>query len=248
MIRIPGRKNDTDLTRLTEITTLDGADKVPVETTGGGDRRRWISFTNLTTNLAASVVNLVIPSGIMVPWLTTAAPTGWVLASGRTIGSAASGATERANADTATLYAILWQAFSNTELAIQDSAGAPTTRGASAADDFAANKRLPLPDLRDRTVIGLANMGGTDVARISVFDTTVIGKSGGADEVTLTVDNLPAHTHDTDVPVVSAGTGHSGVTEGTSDPAIPVTSSSVGADEPFSIIQPSIVLPFIIKL
>ena len=40
--------------------------------------------------------------------------TGWVRANGRTMGSASSGATERANADTATLFAYLWNNFSNT--------------------------------------------------------------------------------------------------------------------------------------
>lgn len=69
------------------------------------------------------------------------APMGWLLVDGKTIGSAASGATSRANADTSELFGYLW-AF--TAIPIYDSTGAPTTRGASAAVDFAANKRLPL--------------------------------------------------------------------------------------------------------
>ena len=76
-------------------------------------------------------------------------PTGCVLPNGGTIGSAASGATNRANADTADLFAFYWRITSNTDYPIQDSAGAASTRGASAAADFAANKRLPLPNIQD---------------------------------------------------------------------------------------------------
>lgn len=71
------------------------------------------------------------------------APAGWLLIDGKTIGNAASGATSRANADTAALFAELW-AFPAASTPIFDSAGAVSTRGASAAADFAANKRIAL--------------------------------------------------------------------------------------------------------
>lgn len=79
----------------------------------------------------------------------TTAPAGTVNPNGGTIGSAASGATNRANADTADLFALLWAVTSNTDYPIQDSAGAASTRGASATADFAANKRMPLPNIQD---------------------------------------------------------------------------------------------------
>lgn len=66
----------------------------------------------------------------------------------QTIGSAASGATSRANADVYPLYEILWNDWGATVLAIQTSAGAPSVRGASALDDWNAGKRLPLPEAR----------------------------------------------------------------------------------------------------
>lgn len=87
-------------------------------------------------------------TGVMVDFAFPFSPTGWVNMRGRSIGSAASGATERANADTQTLYSFFWTYYDNTKLPIQDSAGAASTRGLSAAADFAANKRMPLPDLR----------------------------------------------------------------------------------------------------
>lgn len=71
----------------------------------------------------------------------------WLLITGpqRTIGNASSGATARANADTLTLYTLLWS-LDAADVAIYDSAGSASTRGASAAADFAANKRIDLPN------------------------------------------------------------------------------------------------------
>lgn len=92
---------------------------------------------------ATALLNLILPIGSILPIADLAAPAGWLLVDGKTIGSAASGATARANADTQALFAKLW-AFSAAAVPIFDSAGAATTRGADAAADFAANKRLPL--------------------------------------------------------------------------------------------------------
>lgn len=92
----------------------------------------------------------------------TTAPTGWVKENGGTIGNAASGATTRANADTLNLFTLLWGEFSNTVLPIQTSSGAASTRGASAAADFAANKRMPLFDSRTRFLRGADDGLGFD--------------------------------------------------------------------------------------
>lgn len=71
----------------------------------------------------------------------------WLMITGpqRTIGNTGSGATARANADTLTLYTLLWS-LDAADVAIYDSAGSASTRGASAAADFAANKRIDLPN------------------------------------------------------------------------------------------------------
>ncbi len=84
---------------------------------------------------------------------------------GLSIGSATSGATSRANADTLPLYRIMWADFENFVLPIQDSEGMATTRGVSADADFAANKRLPLLELRGEHIRVWDDGRGVDSGR-----------------------------------------------------------------------------------
>lgn len=123
--------------------------------------------------------------------------TGWVRVNGRTIGSAASGASERANADCSALYAWLWANFSDTKCPVSGG------RGASAAADFAANKTITLLDFRDRALVGLDSMGNAAAGGLLAANIT----SGGGDTVntaaatggeanhTLTVGESAAHDH-----------------------------------------------------
>jgi microcystin-dependent protein len=215
-----------------------------------------------------------VPTGFITPYAGATAPTGYVLASGRTIGNAASGGTERANADTAALFTLLWDAFANTQLPIQDSSGTASTRGANAAADYAANKRLPLPDLRGRAVAGLDNMGGTSANRLTgasgSVDGDVIGASGGTETETAP---LPAHTHFTHNSDSGAGNPESPsftltasttatrknsiadatpysnyVINGSGTTANVGLTSSAGAGGTHNNIQPTFILPYIIKL
>ncbi len=119
-------------------------------------------------------------------------PSGWVVANGATIGDAASGATNRANADTADLFALLWNGYANADLAIQDAAGAPSVRGVSAAADFAAHKRMPLLDLRGVALRGIDAGRGLDP-----------GRSLGS----LQLDAMQGHVHPIDS-AVQSGEGH----------------------------------------
>lgn len=121
-----------------------------------------------------------VPVGALAPLRSKTAPSGWLIEDGKTIGSASSGATGRANADAQDLFVHLWTQFTNTELPIQDSTGAASTRGANAAADFAANKRLPLFDSRSRYLRG-ADSGLN-------YDT---GLTVGA----IQADALKSHTH-----------------------------------------------------
>jgi hypothetical protein len=120
------------------------------------------AFAGLTSAAINALLNRV---GIVEPYIGTTAPGGALICNGGTIGSASSGGTSRANADTATLFALIW-ALNATDYPITTSAGAGSTRGANAAADFAANKRLPLPDLRGEFVRGWDNSRGVDTSRV----------------------------------------------------------------------------------
>lgn len=156
-------------------------------------RARRLLVSEFLTFLLVQITNSIVPTGVAVPWLAGAAPSGWVLLSGGTIGSASSGGTLRANADTQNLFTALWTNFGQTEFPIQTSAGAGSTRGASAAADFAANKRMPVPDLRGRSFFGLDNIGGSAANRITNAGSGIVGTTpgvvGGAESVTLVAAN-----------------------------------------------------------
>lgn len=131
----------------------------------------------------------VFTTGDLKAKYSTSAITGWVRANGRTIGSATSGGTERANADCELLFLYLW--------AEDASLTVSTGRGASAAADWAANKNIVLPDWRGRVIAGFDDMGSSAAGRL---DTTGgmsgagIGSVGGAQTRTLVTANLPPYT------------------------------------------------------
>jgi hypothetical protein len=116
--------------------------------------------------LAQAIVDRLSQTGDVKVVARNSPTDGWVKANGQTIGNAASGATNRANADTEALFTLLWNEFPNAVLAIQDSAGAASTRGASAAADYAANKRLPVHDVRGEGLRGWDDGRGVDTGRV----------------------------------------------------------------------------------
>lgn len=149
-----------------------------------------IGTSGMTDPSGLAVVGL--PTGLgPLPWSATTAPAGWVRCNGRTIGNASSSATERANADTASLFTHLWTNYSDSVCAVSSG------RGASAAADYAANKAIALPDLRGRSFFGLDDMGSTSAGRLGsvITDDTTNGASGGTETVTLTAGQMPSHTH-----------------------------------------------------
>jgi hypothetical protein len=120
----------------------------------------------------------------------TGALSGFVRANGRTIGSATSGATERANADTQALFEYLWNADANLSVS--------TGRGGSAAADWAANKTITLPDARGRVLASLDDMGNTAAGRLTATyfgaAATTLGVARDGQSATLSTTNLPAYT------------------------------------------------------
>lgn len=120
----------------------------------------------------------------------TVADSGWVMMNDGTIGSASSGGTARANADCQNLFTLLWNNVSNTNCPVSSG------RGASAAADWAANKTIALPKALGRALaISGAGAGLTSYA---------LGQTTGENTHTLTVSEMPNHSHSYTAPV-SAG-------------------------------------------
>ena len=158
---------------------------------------------------------------------------GWVKLNATTIGSAASGATQRANADTQALFIWLWTNCSNPFCAVSSG------RGATALADFNANKTIVLPDMRAIGPFGLDDMGagssglfasvpvvsgtittpsslvGEQLHGITQAELPAIGLAFGGTPVTLTptgsIGNDP-HNHQYTGPQTNAFTAGTGTT------------------------------------
>src|SRR5688572_16155057 len=76
---------------------------------------------------------------------TAVARDGWVIAQGGTIGDAASGASERADDDTEALWKKIWNSTADGDCPVVGG------RGGSANADWAASKKITLPDFRGRS-------------------------------------------------------------------------------------------------
>lgn len=152
--------------------------------------------------LAAAVQAALCPSGTVVPTMRTDRPEGWVF-SGTTIGNASSGA-DRANADTETLFLLAYAAFANAQAAVSGG------RGASAAADYAAGKRLTLPSVAGRTIAGLEASESLITTAASGFSGATMGATGGSQSHTLSVGELATHNHTiTDPAHTHTDAGHS---------------------------------------
>jgi hypothetical protein len=164
------------------------------------------------------------------------AQTGWIFANDGSIGSAASNATTRANADTQPLYQLLYDNISF--LVVQDSAGTTVARGANSAADFTANRRLVIPKALGRS-LAVAGTG----AGLSAH---ALGSNGGAETTTQSLAQLAPHLHDLQI------AGGSGAAQlyyaATWGPLPGLNSAYSGGGSPFPILDPTVYMNFMIKL
>lgn len=208
------------------------------------------------------------PVGSAKPYFGASKPRGYIFASGLTIGDGSSGGTERANADCLALFTLWWTDYTNTTLPIQDSSGGASTRGASAAADWAAHKRMSVPDLRGRIPVGRDDMGGTAANRITAGGCgivgTTLGASGGEQTHVLITAELAAHSHGVTDPGHShnmstwQGTNSSdfargdgtnvNITEQTASSVTGLTVNSAGSNTAHNNTQPTLIANYIIKL
>jgi hypothetical protein len=202
----------------------------------------------------------VLSSGDLKVKYGTGLLSGFVRANGLTIGSAVSGATERANADTQNLFIYLYGADPNLVV----SGG----RTGNALNDFNSNKTITLPDWRGRALAALDDMGNVAAGRLTAtyFGTsaTVLGASGGSQSQTLITGNLPPYTPNGSVSTsISGGSGViisgsnvavGGTASGGSLTTLSASSTFTGTaaigqnSTPFSIIQPMMLATVYLKL
>lgn len=263
---------DTGLTTaLSNPIILDSAGRVPQLFFADGNIKFRLTDANGVTQFAADNVLVIGPSasggggattdpttvlqtGWLQPIYGTGSIAGFVRANARTIGSAASAATERANADTALLFTFLWNADANLVV----SGG----RGVSPAADYSANKTIALPDFRGRALAGLDDMGNSAAGRLTAtyFGTaaTVLGAAGGGQSATLLTANLPPYTPSGSITPATVSTGNAGTgTVGGGTGSIPNSSGTVtsftgaaqgGVSTPVAVASPAMLITLYVKL
>lgn len=167
---------------------------------------QWMSLVDSNTgNPDSGAANWVqvpshVPIGTPVPSLSSTVPFGYVAANGLTIGSAASNATGLANSITKFLFEFIWANCPNTQCQVFTSSGSPTSRGANAAADYAANVAIAVYNLKGQGLIGADTMGGATssfLAGVPVTsgNTTTPGSVLGENLHPLIIAELAVHSH-----------------------------------------------------
>lgn len=180
--------------RLPQWFVADGLIKVRLTTSGGsqifvGDNLLVVGASSGGGGGSPVDPTTVIATGDVKVRYGTGVLSGFVRLNGRTIGSATSGATERANADAQALFEYLWATDANLSV----SGG----RGVSANADWTANKTITLPDARGRGLTALVDMGNSAASTLttaSCATPTVLGTACGTETKTILQTNLPALT------------------------------------------------------
>lgn len=188
-------------------------------------------------------------TGYIFPSYDLVAPFGYLLMDDGTIGSASSGATNRANTDTFPLYNWLWNNVTspsgNTLCVVSGGA-----LGASAAADFSANRTLTLQAMMGRA-LSSAGAGSGLTSR-------ALGSITGSETHTLIEAELASHTHGwtwngapTSAALLSdqaSGGVPPQLGTGAGGPNKAVEIANTGSGTPFSIMQPASFVKFFIKL
>jgi len=171
--------------------------------------------------LRALVVPSTFPVGMIAPFTSATPPALWLECDGSTISQ--------------TTYAALWTVF-----------GAHTYGADPGGGDFI------LPDLRGRVVAGQDNMGGasanrlTDPAHGLGLNGDTLGDTGGQEDHTPTEAEMFAHTHS----VANVFTSDSASVVDNSGGPIgnfeAQNTDSKGSSTAFNVVQPTIILSYII--
>ena len=109
------------------------------------------------------------PPGVILPYGGNVTPTGWLLCDGSVVKIS----------DYTSLFNVIGYSF----------------RDSSLLDDEGVNS-FALPDLRGRFPLGLDNMGGPSINRVTDIAADTVGGNAGAEDTTIALENLPEHEHD----------------------------------------------------
>jgi microcystin-dependent protein len=249
---------------------FSGDVRVPTAAPGDNDLTA-ASTAFVTAAIQAAIAAAVWSTGDVKATLKTVADPGWVLMNDGTIGDATSAATTRANADCQTLFTLVW-------LNIPDSICpvTPGGRGANAAADWTAHKRIALPKTLGRALAAAGTGAG--------LSARALGASFGEETHTQTVAEMPVHNHAVSDPghvhsvycqyhipiqdtgqaydpadmgstfncvrwggAIAAGAGSAGAWMATiSQTGISI--QNAGSGSPFNVIQPTTFMNFMVKL
>jgi microcystin-dependent protein len=208
-----------------------------------------------------ALVATFFSTGDLKPTLKTVADSGWVMCDDGTIGSAGSGATSRANADTQALFTLIFNNISDTYAPILTSGGGARTRAGqtNAATAWAANCRINLTKTLGRA-LGVAGAGSGLTSR-------ALGQTLGEETHLLTTAEIPSHTHantlndpghthpylkpdPTSTYAGGAGTGSSQTTANTTSnvTGITITNAAQGGGGAHNVMQPTFFVNVMIKL
>jgi hypothetical protein len=187
----------------TNLVTIDGASSDTINGLTTLVLRKPWQHARLRWNHTASAwfaqVDRIIPAGAKVAWGSGTVPDGWLFANGiHTIGDASSGA-DTAAVYTEQLFFHLYAAYSDTICPVSGG------RGVSATADYAAHKRITMPDLRGRTIFGNPAMGGvTESTRLTDavqgVDVSTPGIGIGLEEQSYSITVLQANLPDYELP------------------------------------------------
>lgn len=121
-------------------------------------------------------------TGDIKPTFKNVADEGWIFLLDGSIGNSLSTATLRANDDCKNLFILMWNNVEDTYAPVSSG------RGVDAETDFNLGKTLLLPNTPGRALISAGEGAG--------LNKKTLGTTGGVEEVVLTEENLPSHTHD----------------------------------------------------
>jgi microcystin-dependent protein len=169
-----------------------------------------------------SYLHDLIAPGLVLPYAGSTSPEGWLLCHGQAVSR--------------TTFAMLFSVIG-------------TTFGAGNG-----STTFNVPDARGRVIAGVDNMGGTAAGRLTNSGTgnpgingTALGASGGTDRHTLTVPQMPAHTHPVNnAASTTVGGAFTTASLNAANGAQPATASA-GGGEAHPNAQPTIVLNYVIK-